>query len=143
MRLREIERKSPVGLSEGALRVPGKEEIPAGERVMRLAGSIIEFSCLPHGALHFGYRVGTRTHAIDGAEAIGIGEPAPRCGVIGLQLDRLLEGLLALIYVNSEPVVAAAQVGVVGFGADVARRRRGRGRGFYFFGNDLGKLSRK
>src|SRR6202035_6160713 len=102
MRYREmgIERKSPVGLGKGALRVPGEEEIPGGERVMRLGGRIIEFYGLARSALHFGHRLGTRAQAIDGAEAIGIGEPAPRCGVIGLQLDRLLEGLLALIYVN-------------------------------------------
>jgi hypothetical protein len=49
---------------------------------MRLGGRIIEFYGLPRGALHFGRRIGTRAQAIDGAEAIGIGEPAPRWGVV-------------------------------------------------------------
>jgi len=39
-----------------------------------------------------------------------------------------------------EPDIASAQIGIVGFGIDVARRRGGRGRGFYLFGDGLGEF---
>src|SRR5512146_2343832 len=55
----------------------------------------------------------------DRARDVRIGEPRPGSGILGLELDRLLKILTALLVISSEPVITPQQVLIMCLGADM------------------------
>jgi hypothetical protein len=107
---------------------------------VRFCKGVVEFDGFAGGGVRFGRDFAGRTLVIDWAKDISSGQAGPGGSVIGLKLNGLLEIFDAVLGIALVPEVKPAEIGVVRLGIDVARRRSGRGGGFYFLGNSLGKF---